>query len=195
MANRADHRRSTLLALSNAAVDLFERSGPGVTVDAIAAEAGVSRRTAFRYVESKEELAFLHPVIWFDVFNGALEQAAPDASLRQRLWLASAAIAAHVDADPEPPRRAFLVAAVHPELHRGFSAVFGRWVDRIADEVTHNAANDDPFQARIVGSAVMGMVDAVTRQWLVSSPGVTYANVCAQGFDVLSPLFDDEPGT
>ncbi|MEM9132114.1 MAG: TetR family transcriptional regulator [Actinomycetota bacterium] len=189
MVTRAEHRRTTLLALNDAAIDLFATDGPTVTVDEIAERARVSRRTVFRYVETKEELAFIHPILWFDVFDAALGRAEPGAPLVERLRYASQAIAAAVDADPEPPRRAFLVAASHPELHRGFAAVFGRWIDRISAEVI---ALDpaDHFRARIVGSTVMGMVDAVTREWIVSPPTVTYGEVCDRGFAVVAPLFE-----
>lgn len=201
MATRAENRRATLLALSEAAIDLFESDGPTVTVDAIAERAGVSRRTVFRHVESKEELAFIHPLLWFDAFDAALA-ANEQVPVGERLRLASMAIAAEIDADPEPPRRAFLVASAHPGLYRGFQSLYQRWVDRIAEVVAQadaktitaaGSATDgsgDPFRARIVGSAVMGMVDAVTRAWLLAGPDVTYAELGDQGFAVVAPLLE-----
>ncbi len=206
MPTRAENRRQTLLALGEAAIDLFEAEGPSVTVDVIAERAGVSRRTVFRHVQSKEELAFVHPLLWFDAFDAALIASA-DLALVDRLRVASLAIAAEIDADPEPPRRAFLVAAGHPGLNRGFQSLFQRWVDRIAEVVAEaeaRAAGDldatttpvqrDPFRARIVGSAVMGMVDAVTRAWLVADPGTTYAELAERGFTVVAPLLEVPPG-
>lgn len=193
MVTRAEHRRATLLALSAAALDLFETVGPSVTVEQIAERAGVSRRTVFRYVDSREELAFIHPILWFDAFDAGLESAPADGSLAERLRIASQAIAEAVDLDPEPPRRAFMIAAVNPELHRGFRAVFQRWVDRVADEVVTTTGRDgtpDPFRARIIGAAVMGMVDAVTREWVVSPPDVTYRELCDRGYQTLLPLFE-----
>ncbi len=202
MPTRAENRRQTLLALGDAAIDLFEVEGPSVTVDVIAERAGVSRRTVFRHVQSKEELAFIHPLLWFDAFDAALA-ASGHLTLVDRLRVASLAIAAEIDADPGPPRRAFLIAAAHPALHRGFQSLFQRWVDRIAEVVAEadaaaaSAATAvdvtdpaDPFRARIVGSAVMGMVDAVTRAWLVADSGTTYAELAAQGFTVVAPLLE-----
>ena len=189
MVSRAEHRRTTLLTLGSAAVELFEQHGPAVTIDAIAERAGVSRRTIFRYVDGKEELAFVHPILWFDVFDRALDDAESE-PLADRLRIASQAIAAVIDLDPEPPRRAFIVAAANPQLLRGFNAVYQRWVDRVARAVADDPmTGDDPFRARIVGSAVMGMVDAVTRQWVMSPPEVTYAEVCTEGYEALAPLF------
>ena len=193
MPTRAEHRTATLRRLSDAAVEMFEQHGAAVTVEEIAAEAGVSRRTVFRYIDAKADLAFIHPRLWFAVFDEGVERAG-DLPLVDRLRLGSRAIALHIDADPEPVRRAFLVAASSPELQRGFS-IFRRWVDRVADEVLAAAAEpSDPevvFRSRIVGAAVMGMVDAVTRQWLFSEPEITFVSLYDQGFEMLAPLFEE----
>lgn len=184
---RAEHRRATLLRLHDAALDLFEEVGPDATIDAIARRAGVSRRTVFRYVDGKEALVFVHPMLWFDVFEEGLA-AAPDGPLLERLRVASRAIAVHIDADPEPPRRGFLLTAVHPELARGFHGVFQAWVDRVALEVEQ--ATGDPFRSRIVGAAVMGMVDAVTRAWVVGGPETSFVALYDEAFEVVAPVIE-----
>lgn len=189
MPTRAEHRHTTLRALSDAAVDAFEERGAVATVDDIAARAGVSRRTVFRWVDAKEELAFLHPVLWFDVFDDALERLDPTLPTAERLRRASRAIALHIDADPEPPRRAFLVAAAHPGLTSGYGAVYQRWIDRVAAEVMPDHPDDhDRFRARIVGSAVMGMVDAVMRAWIVA-PSQGFTELYDEAFEMIEPLF------
>lgn len=203
MVTRREHRRATLLRLSDAAIDLFEEVGPSVTIESIATRAGVSRRTVFRYVDSKEELAFIHPLLWFDVFEQALDRA-PPAPIAERLRTASRAIALHIDADPEPPRRAFAVAAANPALARGFMAVYQAWIERIAVEVLAARPDapaadgpdscdrdaNDHFRSRIIGAAIMGMVDAVTRQWVFSPPSTRFADLYDQGFALLAPLLD-----
>lgn len=204
MATRAEHRRDTLLRLGDAAISLFETDGPSVTIDQIAAQAEMSRRTVFRWVESKEQLAFVHPMLWFDVFDAALAQIGNDStvSLEDRFRFASGAIADHIDADPAPPRRAFFVAITHPELQRGFNIVFQQWVDRVAAEVLTVSAQrpagtsggagspgEAHLRSRVIGASVMGMVDAVTREWLLSPPGTRFGDLYGKGFDVISPLF------
>lgn len=190
VATRSEHREATLRRLSDAAIALFERDGSTATIDAIAARAGVSRRTVFRYVEAKEELAYIHPLLWFDVFDAGLALA-PSAPLAERLKAGSRAIAAHIDDDPEPPRRAFAVVSAHPELARGFNRISQRWIDRVAEEVRSDADPADPaarFRSRIIGAAVMGMVDAVTREWVAAPPSVTFTELYDTGFAVLTPL-------
>lgn len=193
VATRAEHRRTTLLRLGDAAVDLFETAGPTVTIEAIAQHAGVSRRTVFRYVDSKEQLAFIHPMLWFDVFDAALETTI-DSPIAHRLHIACRAIATHIDSNPEAPRRAFTVAAANPSLARGFMSVYQAWVERISAEVFAALPDghdpDGPFRSRIIGAAVMGMVDAVTRQWVGSPPSVKFVALYEQGFALLAPLLD-----
>ncbi|MEM9652028.1 MAG: helix-turn-helix domain-containing protein [Actinomycetota bacterium] len=196
MVTRAEHRRDTLLRLGTAAIDLFEQQGPQVTMAEIADRAGVSRRTVFRYVDGKEELAFVHPLLWFDVFDAALAEER-ERPLGERLQVASRAIAAHIDADPDPPRRAFLVAGAEPVLLKGFSAVYRKWVERIAAEVLADVPHAeqteaDRFRARIIGSAVMGVVDAVSREWVVS-PAATFAELYDSGLTYIAPLLADLP--
>jgi len=140
MVSRAEHRRTTLLRLGDTAIELFGKHGPGVTIDEIAKQAGVSRRTVFRYVEAKEQLAFVHSMLWLDVLDDALEELAGETmSVRERLQLASHAIATHIDDNPDPPRNAFLLAIEHPELLKGFNIVFHQWIDRVAEEVMNLA--------------------------------------------------------
>lgn len=196
MASREAHRRRTLRLLSDAAIDLFEREGARVTIEAIAERAGVARRTVFRYVDAKEELAFIHPVLWFDVFEAGLSDAPVD-DLAARLRHASRGIARHIDEDPDPPRRAFRVVAANPELVRGYTGVFQRWIDRVAAEVlAFEEATIDAhgrFRARIIGAAVMGMVDAVVREWVSSPDDVTFTQLYDEGFDLLTPLLATQP--
>ena len=194
MVSRRAHRHDTLVRLDQAAVALFAERGSGVTVAEIADRAGLSRRTVFRYVEHKEELVFIHPLLWFDVFNDGLEQA-PPSPLAERLRRASRRIAEHIDADPEPPRQAFLVVAQHPELARGYTRIFGLWIDRVATEVLASLDGEPTraqrFRARVVGSSIMGMVDAVTREWLLD-PEASFVELYDDAWRLVEPVLGSD---
>lgn len=179
----------TLLRLSDAAIELFESVGPTATIEAIADRAGVSRRTVFRYIDQKEELAFIHPVLWFDVFDEAIVEFAAE-PLDERLRLSSRAIALHIDSDPDRPRRALMLAGQHLELSRGFNGVYQRWIERVAVEVMNGTDGDSAtrFRARIIGAAVMGMVDAVMREWVASPASASFTSLHDEGFATLKPL-------
>ncbi|MFT7650313.1 MAG: AcrR family transcriptional regulator [Candidatus Poriferisodalaceae bacterium] len=184
----------TLLALSDAATSLIQAKGPDATIKEIAAAAGVSLRTVFRYVDGKEELAYIHPILWLEVFDAGINPTAEPA-LPERLHAGGAAIAAHIDAEPDRPRAALWAAASHPELARGFTSIFQKWVDRIAAEAlqsieatgTHSTS-DAHFRSRVIGAATMGMVDACTREWLFGGEGTLYTPIFERGFTVLAPI-------
>ncbi len=190
MATRADHRRETLLRISAAATEAFESLGPGATFDDIAERAGLSRRTLFRYVDSKEALVFIHPLLWLDVFDEAVAEPR-DASLRERLMHGARCISEAIDADPEPVRRAMKVALLDPTLMRGYAGVSHQWVNRIATEVRGEATDADTiFRSGVLGAAVMGVIDAALAEWYATEPAPPLVDLVERGLDFLAPIFD-----
>lgn len=190
MVTRAELRTQTLLRLSAAAVALFEEKGLDATIDAIAKRAEVSRRTVFRYVQAKEELAYVHPMLWLGVFNEAVARYG-DGTARDRICAGCRAVAEHIDRDPGPPRRSFLVTLAHPRLLMGFNGIFQKWIERIAEVATTDPSDPtDRVRARVLGSAVMGVVDGTTRQWLFQSEDASYSDLFFEYFTILDALFE-----
>lgn len=188
MVTRAEHRRNTLRALGDAAIDLFETAGPDATIEAIGARAGISVRTVTRYVSCKEELAFVHPLIWLDLFDESLA-GQPVGPLGVRLRAAAGDVAAFVDADPAPPRRATLAAANEPNLAKGIVFVSRKWIDRIAQEIHESTAGDpDPFWTQATSAAVMGVLEATTQVWAQSEPQRSFSELFNTGFDYIEQL-------
>jgi len=75
---RERKRRETLQRITEAGTRLFLAHGyEGVTLDAIAAEAGISRRTFFYYFKSKDEILLAMQAGLGDMLAAALEQAPP----------------------------------------------------------------------------------------------------------------------
>ncbi len=212
MVTRAEHRRTTLLKLSAATTEAFEQLGSAATIDDIAERAGVSRRTVFRYVDSKEDLAYIHPVLWLDVFDDAVAEV-PELPVRDRLLYAAEKISLHVGDDPEPVKRAMAVAVAEPSL-RGQAGTNQRWIARLAEEImldarpnSHDDRGDDDsgddqrdgpadpeagFRAQVLASATMGVIDASLGQWFFSPPEVALVDIVTKGLDYLKPIFDNE---
>lgn len=83
------------------AVELFERQGvAGTTVDEIAAAAGISPRTFFRYFPTKEHAAFGASNDFEDLAEDAFRQIREGASLFDALQEAWARLFAQVDLRP-----------------------------------------------------------------------------------------------
>ena len=74
----AGHKRRTEAAIVAAGLELFAGRGfEGTTVDQIAAAAGISRRTFFRYFADKEELFFAEDERLLQVVEDTLDGASP----------------------------------------------------------------------------------------------------------------------
>lgn len=189
VATRAEHRAATLQRLGDAAVELYGAAAPAEpTVDEIAERAGVSRRTAFRYVEAKEDLVYVRPIGWLDVFDAAVAER-PGAPVDERLRHAARAISDVIDADPEPVRAAMRLPRRVPALAARYGTVNQRWVRRVADEI----AGVDPdaerrFRAHVLGAAVMGVIDAALDEWVDAEGAVVLADLVDRGLDLLAPV-------
>lgn len=188
MPTRTEHRRRTLLALSDAATAEFEARGTDATIEDIAARAGVSRRTVHRWVDGRDDLVFVHPRLWLEYFDEAIDELAEE-PLRARILHGSRRVCDVVDADPEPVERAMTVALTHPSLMRGYGAISQQWIDRLAAEVAVEFP-DDPFRARVVGSAFMGVIDAALNEWLVTRPRPALLDLVERGIELLGPMLD-----
>ena len=190
MATRAEHRRSTMLQISAATTEAYEELGQSATFDDVAERAGLSRRTLFRYVDTKDDLLFLHPVLWLDIFDEAIAEVEGQ-PLRDRVSHAARRISEHIDADPEPVRRAMAVALLDPSaMGRGNAATNARWIARIAAEIRGDSTDPEvTFRASVLGSAIMGVIDAALGQWFVSSSDTSLADLVDRGLDYLAPIF------
>ena len=195
MVSRAEHRRTTLANLSLATTEAFEQLGPAATIDDIAQRAGVSRRTVFRYVDTKEDLIYLQPSMWLDVFDDAIaewEQSHDQDSVRGRILHAAHRISEHIDADPTPVRRTMMVALDLPEFARGYASVSQRWVARLATEILGDSTEDDAiFRSKVLGAAIMGVIDAALHDW-VADPKVKLVDVIDRGLEYLAPILEDQ---
>lgn len=190
MVTRVEHRRRTLLGLSAATTAALEANGPDATIDDIAARAGVSRRTVYRWVDTRDDLIFIHPRLWIEIFDEAVAEVA-DESLRTRIQHGARRVSEHIDADPAPVRSSMMVALLHPSLMRGYAAVSQEWVERMAAEVLGDATDGESrFRARILGAAIMGVIDAALNAWMATDPAPPLISLVEPGLDYLSPILD-----
>lgn len=192
MVSRADHRRATLIALADAAVDLYGADGhTEPTVDEVAARAGVSRRTAFRYIERKEDLVFLRHLLWLDSFDEAVAAHADD-SITVRLLRGAEAVSRSIDDDPAPVRQALAVAGRTPALAVGIGTVNRRWIERVDAEIALDHP-DEPFKNRVIAAAFMGVIDAALAAWAGGDGHTSLVDVVAEGAAIVMPLLDPGP--
>ncbi|MGW1198444.1 acyl-CoA-like ligand-binding transcription factor [Streptomyces sp. NPDC002536] len=179
--------------LTEAALQLLALNGfDAVTIDEIAAAAGVSKRTFFRYFASKEDV-----VVQFlaDMGTGMHEQLAarptderPSAALRHAVWVAMASCADHSD-------RALRVVQLilrTPALHARFLERQAQWRDDLAAELAHRHGLDPEtdLYPRLAAGMALTAFDAVLHRWSGSDGSEDPAELIDQAFAVIGPALD-----
>lgn len=160
--------------LAAAAMELFATKGyEATTVDEIAAQAGVARRTFFRHFRSKEEAIFPDHddtlVRAEAVLNAAPAHEHPlDTVCRgikevMKMYAASPAVsvARYRLTREVPTLREREIASV-----ARYERLFTRYLLGHFDERDHHDGNDDPLLAEVAASAVVTAHNHVLRRWL-----------------------------
>lgn len=155
-------------ALEAIALDLFSRQGfDETTIDQIAGTAGVSKRTYFRYFETKAD------VLWaaFDAEVANLRRLL--ASLPDDLPVMEAVRRAVLEANtyhaedvPELRRRMTLIASA-PELAASAAVHYDTWEQAVIDEVARRTGRPaDSLHPVAVGRATLAACRAAYEIWL-----------------------------
>ncbi|GAA2303705.1 TetR family transcriptional regulator [Streptomyces kunmingensis] len=173
--NRAAAQRLKMRReLAAAAMELFATKGyEATTVDEIAAQAGVARRTFFRHFRSKEEAIFPDHDDTLVRAEAVLNAAPPlehplDTVCRgikevMKMYAGSPAVAvARYQLTREVPTlRQAEIASVSR-----YERLFTRYLLGHFDEQAHHDGNDDPLLAEVAASAVVTAHNHVLRRWL-----------------------------
>ena len=189
---RERKKLATRRALHLAALELASRDGvAAVTVEDVAAAAGVSPRTFFNYFSTKEE-AFVCDDL--DRGNGFVLAVvcAPDGA---PLWplLRDAAMTAFAS-DGLPGREQALKRALvrnDPEVAAHVLASFTRLEGELVAELTRRSAAGSPaLQPRLMANAVVAALRAAAETWLSESGAAAdFPSLLADAFDALAPSF------
>ena len=155
-------------ALVDAAYALFAQKGyAATTMDDISARAGLSRRTAFRYFASKEDLVFPHREERLALLTELLvprESELPFETVRR----ACLALARHYQDDREHMLAQFRIVESEPSL-LGRELQYDRHSE-VAIERAFLAGERETSRgkrrARVRAAAVIGVVRATLREWL-----------------------------
>lgn len=163
--------RTTRRALELVALRLFtERGFEDTTVDQVASAAGVSRRTFFRYFESKTA------VLWstFDLEVGTIRRLLAEAPSHLGVMEAirGAVVTAnhyHSDDVPELRARMNLIGSV-PALQANATLHYAAWEDAIADFVAGRIGQPaDSLYPLAVGRAVLAVCRAAYDRWVIQA--------------------------
>lgn len=176
MAGYADHvsdlrdRRNTQTRadIVAAAIALFTAKGfDSVSMEEVAAAAGVSRRTAYRHFATKEDIVF-HPVgDWFEILQATVDDRGDDECTRDLLRRALHAIATHIESDPQPVLDAFAVVAASQPLMDRQGKTNADWIAFYAALIMADIGEepDDVLAATVAGAALIGATTALFPVW------------------------------
>jgi AcrR family transcriptional regulator len=173
MTLREEHRRRTREALANAGLELFLVQGfEATTIDQIAAEAGVSRATAFRYFPSKEDLFYVRQHTRLDELRAALAAGIPaGATAAQRLDLvrdAAMRVAARYQDERAVVFAQERVIRASARLQRFDLHVDAAWARAFEDALAASSAPAERRRAAVQAGALVGAMRAVLRDWFES---------------------------
>ncbi|WP_254398888.1 TetR family transcriptional regulator [Streptomyces sp. AC602_WCS936] len=186
-------RRLVADELSEAALQLLARNGyDAVTIDEIAATAGVSKRTFFRYFASKEDV-----VVQFlaDLGTGMRAELAarpsaerPSVALRHAVWASLSACAAHSD----KALRIVRLILRTPALRARFLERQAQWRDDLAAELARRLELDpgtDLYPQLAAGMALTAF-DTVLQRWSAGGGADDPAELTDRAFAALAPALD-----
>src|SRR5947207_14476288 len=185
-------RRAVRGELAQLAVSLFVEKGyDETTIDDLAAAAGMSKRTFFRYFASKEELVMGK----YEYFG---EQLAEDLAARpagEPVWVSLRQIFGrvvdHVESDARGTEAVAMEKMVrdHPALNASYLERVSRMQELVLDEArTRTGCPDpaDPRTAAIVGAAFSCLIAAWTT-WLTSNQAQPFGGLLDQAMDAIRP--------
>jgi len=190
------HPATSRAAISHVGLELFiERGFEATTVDDIAREAGIGRRTFFRYFASKND------VPWGDfdaLLRGMRDHLAtvpPDVPL----WpgLREAVVEFNRFPAPEAPihrRRMELILRV-PALVAHSTLRYDAWRQVIAEHVARRLGQPpDALEPQAIGWTCLGIALAAYERWL-ATPGVELGALLSEAFAVVETSFGPGPPT
>ncbi|WOX26514.1 TetR family transcriptional regulator [Streptomyces sp. HUAS YS2] len=188
-------RKRQLVAteLTEAALQLLALKGfDGVTVDEIAAAAGVSKRTFFRYFASKEDV-----VVQFLTEMGADIRSAladrPPGELPSVTLLH--AVRVPIDTCGEHSERALRVVRLilrTPALRARFLERQAQWRDDLAEELAarYGATAGGGLYPRLAAGMALTAFDTVLQSWCDSGGAADPAALTDRAFAVIAPALD-----
>jgi AcrR family transcriptional regulator len=189
---RERKKDATRRALVQAANRRFHRDGfDATTIDDICADAGVGRRTLFRYFANKEALAFPHRAERLQAFQSLLEAAPPGESP-----FASLRRIAHGFAREHAAMRERMVA--QHRLIQSSAALIAReheidhdWEQVMAENFACRFVNspDAALRARMLAGAAIGLIRATMRYWFEHEGRPDLAQLGDQALDSLQEGF------
>ena len=190
----ADRRRRQMMDdLATVAIRLFTDIGfEETSMEDIADEAGVSRRTVYRHFPTKADLVFEHPRRWLEHFEAVLDSPVEGETPRQRIERAIIEIGEMIAIDPEPVLEAFAVRNANPILGATHAASDQRWAELVFANLLAEHGESQMFQCMICAGALVGATNALILSWSLAYPDGDFGQMTQAALAQVDGLWPDE---
>jgi AcrR family transcriptional regulator len=178
-------------AIWDAAIDLFDRKGfDETTVDEIAQAAGTSRRSFFRYFESKSDLLAQSVVSYGTAITDAIENCPREASPGEMFRTTVLQVAQASVLHPRT-RQIMRIAEKYPAAREAQVARVAEVQDRVADAFARRCAKgkQGEIQAQVLAGLTLSMLSVAYFSWYrhgTKDIGATAKQIFATLADVTS---------
>jgi len=163
---RARKQKRTRNAIWDAAIDLFAEKGfDGTTIDEIAQAAEVSRRSFFRYFESKNDLMAQPIANMTAAIADAVEQCPRSFSSSQLLRHVVLTLARESAAEPRTPK-VMEIAARYPAARDALVSRMACVQNEIEEAFRRRSKN--VFTTQVLSSMTVSALSLATRRWFTS---------------------------
>ncbi|WP_433131122.1 TetR family transcriptional regulator [Micromonospora sp. CA-240977] len=188
-------RRAVRAELAAVAIRLFTEQGfDETTVDQIAAAAGLTKRSFFRYFPAKEDAVFGDvDVLGEEVIAEIHDEPGDDPwnCLYQvlRRWQQ------HINGSEQALARLRLIQTT-PSLRARLHEKRAEWRQSVSDALrTRPGARLDAFTADLLTNAAAAALDTVTQEWARSGDTADREALLHRAFTLLQPVTDPDLGT
>jgi AcrR family transcriptional regulator len=168
-------RNAVRAAITDAATALFlERGYDETTVDDIAAAVGVSVRTLFRYMATKEETLLAPMTATGAVLAGRIRAAAPGQPAWSALIDVVAGFAAELAGEGERGKARSRLMVATPQLRGGLSDKRRVWLDEMSPAVAERLPGgaDAAVVARAMVASALAALDVAAEHWAFAAAGL-----------------------
>ncbi|MBO0678945.1 mycofactocin system transcriptional regulator [Mycolicibacterium sp. S2-37] len=173
--------------IADAALDLFAARGfDEVSVDDVAAAAGIARRTLFRYYPSKNAIPWGDFDSHLDHMRELLDRVDPAVRIGDALRAALLAFNDFGEAETARHRQRMRVILQTDALQAHSMTMYAGWRAVIAAFVAHRLGiKDDDLVPQTVAWTMLGVALSAYEQWLADE-SVSLAQSLADAFDTVS---------
>lgn len=189
-ARNLEQNRSDVAAV---AVELFTTSGfDQVTIDDIAAAAGISKRTFFRYFDTKEDAVLPYERERLEQFRELLARRDPDEPVLVSIRRATNALITAADLfDPSDAIARLNLIRDNPSVRAHSLELRSRWEVEVRDVVAEHLGEDPgtSITANVAAAAAIGATRAAAEVWLVTGGTSDLAALVEEAFELLADGF------